>query len=574
MDVVQAALFAVMVSLAALWQDHGVVPSAVIGASQGETAAACVAGALSLRDAARVVALRSQVVGAIAGGGAMVFLALSPDEAAERIAAWDGRLSLAAVNGPASVVVSGEADAATELVARCVADGVRARWIPVDYASHSAQVEPVRARLVRALAYIAPRPTTIPLYSTVTARPLRGTELDPRYWYENLRGTVRFAQTIDAVLDAGDAVFIELSPHPVLVHGIEQSAEARGAEHTAAIGSLRRGEGGQHRFLTSLAEAYVHGVAVDWTASFRDTDATRTDLPTYPFQRQRYWPGGHSHDAYETPEPEDADAPPRAQLTAPAADDRRRAVAALIRTQVAQVLAYEPDDVDARRTFKDLGFDSLGAIDLRNRLGRATGLRLPSSLLFDHPTIEHLERHLSAALAPPRATPQAPRPPPVAARRRPTRRATTSPSSAWPAAVTPATSPRPPTCGGWSPRDGTRSPASPRGAAGTRGCTTRTRSGRARATPGRAGSCTTQVPSTRPSSASRRARLGAWTPSSGCCSKWPGRRPNTPASTRPHRAPAPPASSSAAPRSTTARACTTPRKASRGTCSPAVTPAS
>ncbi|WP_217189320.1 type I polyketide synthase [Streptomyces buecherae] len=399
-DVVQPALFAVMVSLAALWQDHGVVPSALIGASQGETAAACVAGALSLRDAARVVALRSQVIGAIAGGGAMVSLALSPDAATELIAAWDGRLSLAAVNGPASVVVSGEADAATELVARCVADGVRARCIPVDYASHSAQVEPVRPRLVRALADIAPRPATIPLYSTVTAQPLRGTELDPRYWYENLRGTVRFAQTVDAVLDAGDAVFIELSPHPVLVHGIEQSAEARGAEHTAAIGSLRRGESGPHRFLTSLAEAYVHGVTVDWTAPFRDTDATRTDLPTYPFQRQRYWPGGHSHEAYETPEPEDADGPWRAQLTAPAADDRRRAVAALIRAQVAQVLAYEPDDVDARRTFKDLGFDSLGAIDLRNRLGRATNLRLPSSLLFDHPTIEHLERHLSTALAP------------------------------------------------------------------------------------------------------------------------------------------------------------------------------
>ncbi|MBC3992955.1 acyltransferase domain-containing protein, partial [Streptomyces sp. AC563] len=357
-DVVQPALFAVMVSLAALWQDHGVVPSALIGASQGETAAACVAGALSLRDAARVVALRSQVIGAIAGGGAMVSLALSPDAATELIAAWDGRLSLAAVNGPASVVVSGEADAATELVARCVADGVRARCIPVDYASHSAQVEPVRPRLVRALADIAPRPATIPLYSTVTAQPLRGTELDPRYWYENLRGTVRFAQTVDAVLDAGDAVFIELSPHPVLVHGIEQSAEARGAEHTAAIGSLRRGESGPHRFLTSLAEAYVHGVTVDWTAPFRDTDATRTDLPTYPFQRQRYWPGGHSHEAYETPEPEDADGPWRAQLTAPAADDRRRAVAALIRAQVAQVLAYEPDDVDARRTFKDLGFDS------------------------------------------------------------------------------------------------------------------------------------------------------------------------------------------------------------------------
>ncbi|MFE6775036.1 type I polyketide synthase [Streptomyces sp. NPDC057702] len=397
-DVVQPALFAVMVSLAALWQAHGVVPAAVIGASQGEAAAACVAGALSLRDAARVVALRSQVITTLAGEGAMISLAQGPEEVADRIAAWSGRLSLAAVNGPASVVVSGEADAAAELLAQCATEGVRARCVPVDYASHSAQVEPVHARLTRALAGIEPRAATIPLYSTVTAQPLRGTELDPEYWYQNLRGTVRFAETVDAVLDAGDAVFVELSPHPVLVHGIEQSAEARGAEHTVAIGALRRGEGGPRRLTTSLAEAYVHGVTVDWTASFHGTDATRTDLPTYPFQRQRYWPGGHSHQAYESPEGDDG--PPRARLTTADAGQRRRAVAELVRSQAAEVLAYAPDDVDARRTFKDLGFDSLGAVDLRNRLGRATGLRLPSSLLFDHPTIADLERHLDAALAP------------------------------------------------------------------------------------------------------------------------------------------------------------------------------
>ncbi|MFT2020406.1 type I polyketide synthase [Streptomyces sp. 796.1] len=396
-DVVQPALFAVMVSLAALWQAHGVVPAAVIGASQGETAAACVAGALSLRDAARAVARRSQVIGAIAGRGAMASLALGPDETTERIAAWPGRLSLATVNGPASVVVSGEAEAVTELLAHCADQGVRARRIPVDYASHSAQVEAVRDRLPQALAGIRPRPARLPLYSTVTARPVVGTELDPAYWYRNLRETVRFAQTVDTVLDEGDALFVELSPHPVLVHGIEQSIEAHGAERSAAIGTLRRAESGPYHFLTSLAEAYVHGAEVDWSVPFHGTGATRVDLPTYPFQRQRYWIGRPLPHA-EPPAPDGAGAA-RAGLTAADADERRRAVRDLILAQVSQVLAYAPDDVDARRTFKDLGFDSLGAVDLRNRLGRATGLRLPSSLLFDHPTIEALERHLSTELA-------------------------------------------------------------------------------------------------------------------------------------------------------------------------------
>ncbi|MBB5937003.1 type I polyketide synthase [Streptomyces zagrosensis] len=395
-DVVQPALFAVMVSLAALWQAHGVVPSAVIGASQGETAAACVAGALSLRDAARVVSIRSQLIGALTGHGAMASLAQSADQATERIAAWDGRLFLATVNGPASVVVSGEADAVENLLAQCADEGIRARRIPVDYASHSAQVEQIKDQLPKALAGITPCTATIPFYSTVTAGPLDGTELGPDYWYQNVRQTVRFAQMVGTVLDAGDAVFIELSPHPVLVHGIEQSAEARGAEHTVAVSSLRRGQSGPCRFLTSLAEAYVHGVAVDWTVPFHGTDATRTDLPTYAFQRQRYWPGQHSSALFD--EPDRDEGPLRAGLASADAEERRRSVAELLRAHVAQVLAYEPEDGDARRTFKDLGFDSLGAVDLRNRLGRATGLRLPSSLLFDYPTIAELERHLTTAL--------------------------------------------------------------------------------------------------------------------------------------------------------------------------------
>ncbi|WP_257232226.1 type I polyketide synthase [Streptomyces sp. Rer75] len=303
-DVVQPALFAVMVSLAALWRSYGVEPSAVVGHSQGEIAAACAVGALSLRDAARVAALRSQAIAdELAGLGGMVSLALTAEQATERIADWAGRLSLATVNGPTSVVVAGDVDALDELLAACEADGVRARRIAVDYASHSTHVEAIEEKLARVLAGIAPEPSPVPFYSTVTGGVLDTTGLDSGYWYRNLRQTVRFEETVGAVLEAGDAVFVEVSAHPVLAAAVQESAEARGAEQSAVVGSLRRDEGGPERFAASLAEAWVRGVRVDWTRAFEGAGARRVDLPTYAFQRQRYWleaPAANPVDATET----------------------------------------------------------------------------------------------------------------------------------------------------------------------------------------------------------------------------------------------------------------------------------
>ncbi|WP_432431155.1 type I polyketide synthase [Streptomyces hygroscopicus] len=289
-DVVQPALFAVMVSLAELWRSYGVEPSAVVGHSQGEIAAACAVGALSLRDAARVAALRSQAIAEeLAGLGGMVSLALTAEQATEHIATWAGRLSLATVNGPTSVVVAGDVDALDELLTACEADGVRARRIAVDYASHSTHVEAIEEKLSRVLAGIAPEPSPVPFYSTVTGGVLDTTGLDTGYWYRNLRQTVRFEETVGAVLEAGDAVFVEVSAHPVLAAAVQETAEARGAERSAVVGSLRRDEGGPERFAASLAEVWVRGVRVDWTRAFEGTGVRRVDLPTYAFQRQRYW---------------------------------------------------------------------------------------------------------------------------------------------------------------------------------------------------------------------------------------------------------------------------------------------
>ncbi|WP_410643622.1 type I polyketide synthase [Amycolatopsis sp. lyj-346] len=287
-DVVQPALWAVMVSLARWWMSVGVEPVAVVGHSQGEIAAAVIAGALSLRDAARVVAVRSRLIGEhLSGPGGMVSVAQSAEAAARLVARWPG-LAVAAVNGPAAVVVSGDVDALDELLAACEADGVRAKRIAVDYASHSAHVEPLRDRLLAVLEPVRPRPPRIPVYSTVTGAEL-DRPMDAAYWVDNLRNTVRFEPAVRALLAAGRDTFVETSPHPVLLPVLEEIGA------TAVVASLRRGEDGQPAALRGLAGAHVRGLPVDWSLPA----GRHVPLPAYAFERERYW--------LDAPTPEAAD---------------------------------------------------------------------------------------------------------------------------------------------------------------------------------------------------------------------------------------------------------------------------
>ena len=288
-DVVQPVLFSVMVSLAAVWESWGVRPSAVVGHSQGEIAAAYVSGALSLEDAARVVALRSKAIVRLAGRGGMVSIAQPVAEVRELLEAFEGRVSVAAVNGPQSVVVSGEPAALDTLVADCATREVRTRRIAVDYASHSVQVEELREELLDVLGPVSPRAGTVPVYSTVTGQVEDGSGFDAAYWFTNLRQTVEFEDATRRLLDDGYGVFIESSPHPVVSIGVQETIDAVNSP-AVTVGSLRRDEGGLDRLLTSLAEAYVHGVTPDWDAVF--PDARTVPLPTYAFQHQRYWPEG------------------------------------------------------------------------------------------------------------------------------------------------------------------------------------------------------------------------------------------------------------------------------------------
>ncbi|WP_280362788.1 type I polyketide synthase [Nocardia wallacei] len=278
-------------SLAAVWESLGVVVSGVVGHSQGEVAAACVAGVLSLEEGARIVAARSKLLVNLTGSGGMVAVGASGGAVAARLGTG---LSVAAVNGPESVVVSGPVNELDAFVDSCVRDGVQVRRLPVDYASHSTEMEQIRAELVAALEDIRPRPGHVPFFSSVTAEVLAGTELDAEYWYRNLRSTVRFEDATRALLAHGRSVFIEASPHPVLLAAIHDTFDSVTDETVrdrglATVPSLRRDDGSWQQILTNAAHAWTRGVPVAWQRLFGDSGARRIPLPTYPFQHQRFW---------------------------------------------------------------------------------------------------------------------------------------------------------------------------------------------------------------------------------------------------------------------------------------------
>ncbi|QKW53947.1 type I polyketide synthase [Streptomyces buecherae] len=291
-DVVQPVLWAVMVSLAAVWADQGVKPASVVGHSQGEIAAAVVAGALSLEDGARVVALRSRALRRLAGGGAMASLALSQDKAEEFLAGLGegaAGVGIAAVNGPGSAVVSGPPGQVQYAVSALEESGGRARLIDVDYASHSAQVDEIADKLHEVLAGISPTQGEVAFYSTVTAERIDTSTLDTAYWVTNLREQVRFADAVRHLLADGHRVFIEASTHPVLTVGLQESFDEAQVE-AAAVPTLRREHGGLEQLARSVAQAFTAGVSVDWTRWYpNDPPPHVVDLPTYAFQRQRYW---------------------------------------------------------------------------------------------------------------------------------------------------------------------------------------------------------------------------------------------------------------------------------------------
>jgi pimaricinolide synthase PimS1 len=283
-DMVQPALFTMGIALARLWQSLGISPVAVVGSSQGEVAAAVVAGALSLEDGARVIALRSQLLLRIAGLGGMAAVELPLAELEQRLR---GRpLALAVVNTQSSAVVAGDSAAIDAFVSELSSESVFCRRIDVDYASHSPHVDAILAELAAALSTITPRRAHIPILSTLLGSELDGSELDADYWCRNLREPVRLDRALALLHARGADVWLEVSAHPVLALPLNEAAAGAGA---AVARSLTRDQGSLADLHRQLGALHAQGYLVDWRRLYQGSATRLADLPTYAFQRERYW---------------------------------------------------------------------------------------------------------------------------------------------------------------------------------------------------------------------------------------------------------------------------------------------
>ena len=425
----QPGLFAVQAGLLALLAGGGITPAGVAGHSVGEVAAAFAAGVLSLPDACALVAARARLMQELPEGGAMYAIAATEDEIAAALGGVDG-VSLAAVNGPGAAVISGDAGPVEAVAARFAAAGARTRMLRVSHAFHSARMDPVLEPLrqeAARLAHAAPR--------IAWAGALDGelvTAPEPDYWAEAARRPVRFAGALRVLAAQGIDVFIEVGADATLSAlgpaALETAPADRadgGADADRAAGEpefiplLRPNVPAADTVMTALARAHAVGVPADWAAVL--PAGQRTQLPTYAFQRQRYWIADSPVPA--GPVPSDAQDPAaapvspvdnrsaelpadqrvtqalRARLSGRSAAEQTETLLDLVRGHAAVIMGHvSADAVDVGRTFKDLGFDSVTAVELRHRLGTATGLTLPAGLVFSYPTLAEVAGFIRAEL--------------------------------------------------------------------------------------------------------------------------------------------------------------------------------
>jgi polyketide synthase 12 len=280
-DVIQPVLFAVSSALALLWKMVGIEPDGIVGHSTGEVTAAYVAGALTLDDAARIVGLRARALAKLSGQAAVARVEVPVAELGPQLERWGDRLAIAAHEGPNTTLLSGDVEVIDALVGRL--EG--ARKLTIDYPLAGAPLEQVRTEIVSALEHIDARPVSVPLYSTIRVEKLVGRELDADYWFRNVRMTTRFAETIDKMLSDGYRFFIEISPEPLLSAALAAIFDEAGLA-AVAVGSLGREDGGPARLMRSLGELHTCGLDIDWT---KVSTGRRVTLPTYAFQRSRFW---------------------------------------------------------------------------------------------------------------------------------------------------------------------------------------------------------------------------------------------------------------------------------------------
>ncbi|MZF85972.1 type I polyketide synthase [Streptomyces sp. SID5643] len=414
----QAALFAVEVALFRLFEGWGVRPDVLLGHSVGELAAAHVAGVFGLADACALVAARGRLMQELPTGGAMLSVRAAEHEVRDLIAGQEDRIAVAAVNGPRSIVVSGDEDAVSALAEELTEYGVRTKRLNVSHAFHSPRLDSMLEAFRRVADTVEYHEPTLDVISGLTGRaPGAGELAAADYWVRQARDTVRFHDGVRAALALGVSTFVELGPDGVLC-GLaletleeetagEEAAAAPGRARAALVPVMRRERPEGSTLLMALATAYARGVEVDWSRFYAGTGARHTTVPTYAFQRQRFWLEAAAPVPTRAAGPVAPAVGPAAgpadteETTGPAARPALSAqdLLVLVRTQAAAALGHaELKDVPADTPFGDIGFDSLAAIELGAALTGTTGLEVPSSFVLDHPTPRELAGHLAAAL--------------------------------------------------------------------------------------------------------------------------------------------------------------------------------
>lgn len=386
----QPALFAVEVALAAVLRQWGVEPDFVIGHSVGEISAAYVAGVLTLADAAKVVAARGRLMAELPVGGVMVAAAAGEHEVAPLLGEGVG---IAAVNGPNSVVLSGEAAAVGAVADRLTESSRRVHRLAVSHAFHSPLMEPMIEHFGRIVAEVSAAEPRIGLVSNVTGQIAGPRYGSPEYWLEHVRRPVRFADGIRAVESLGAGVFVEVGPGAGLTASVEQSLTG---EHAVSVVTMPRDRPESDALLIAAGQLFSTGLNVDWSAMLGDRGARVVGLPTYGFARERFW-------LNEQPPGGDATAGPsvglRERLGGLEPKEQRRHLVELVCSHAAIVLAHPSGHaLDPQRAFQDFGFDSMTGVELRNRLKADTGLVLSRTLIFDYPTATALADHLAQLL--------------------------------------------------------------------------------------------------------------------------------------------------------------------------------
>ncbi|PJE23424.1 MAG: polyketide synthase [Mycobacterium sp.] len=377
----QPGLFAVQIAMSALLRSWGVTPDVVLGHSVGEIAAAQLAGVLTLPDAARLVAVRGRLMAELPTGGAMIAAAVGEAEVAPLLA--DG-VSLAAVNAPDAVVLSGPEFAVGAVVKSLAAQGRRVQRLAVSHAFHSALMEPMLEEFRTALAGLNASTPRISLISNVTGEPAGAGYGSAQYWLDHVRKPVRFADGITAAAGLGGGLFVEVGPAAGLT-----------ADRHVSVLTMTDGRAEADAVLTAAGTMFTRGVDVDWAATFDGLAPRRVELPTYGFARRRFWVGTGDDTAVATP--------PTESLRDLDPGEQRRRLAELVCHHAAVVLGHPGGgDIEAERAFQDLGFTSMSGVELRNRLkteSALSGLPLSRTLIFDYPTPIALAEHLAQLLS-------------------------------------------------------------------------------------------------------------------------------------------------------------------------------